>query len=359
MERDLTAVKELAICEKCGKFLESPVTLPCMRTICEFHIKEMQPDPEKSLIVECSFCKNSHDIPVDGFKPNLKIKNLIESNIHLNHEEKQLKTQLENLIRKLSRLVNILDKKEADVEKTLEGRVKDIKGQIEVAAKDLKSKIDQLANSLLTKLKDFEYKCRNTMKKVNKSSNQSDLNELAAICNNTKRETDLNEENTKDIRTKIETKIEEVEFQIKEFEKVKILSSKFSYKPCQEVNLNEYILGEVEEKGKFKLITGGQHDSIKIWDIDNGIMDTCLNEHNNIVFSFAVSSNGLLASGLNDGSIKIFDPITQVCKKILKKFSGAVYSLLFTLCGDQLLAGYDDGSIKVDINFQISFFFNL
>ena len=75
------------------------------------------------------------------------------------------------------------------------------------------------------------------------------------------------------------------------------------------------------------MITGGQHDSIKVdfyskkclikyfkslillkkvWDIDNGIMEASLSEQINIVLSFAISSNGLLVSGLSDGSNNVF-----------------------------------------------------
>lgn len=307
MERDLTAVKEIATCEHCEKFLETPVTLPCLKTICESHVKEMQATPEKTLIEECSFCKKSHEIPDSGFEQNLKIKNLIESNIHLNQEEKQLKTHLETLIRNLTILVHNLDKKEAETEKTLEDKVKEIKEQVDLASRDLKNKIDEISNKLLKKLNEFESKCRKSMRKINKSSNnQNDLNDLSAKCNDKKREIGISEENSKELKTKIETKIEEVEFQLNEFEKVKIQTSKMSYKSCQEKTLNEYILGELEEKGKFKIITGGQHDFIKIWDIDNGSVEASLSENNNIVFSFAISSNGqLLASGLSDGSIKM------------------------------------------------------
>ena len=224
----------------------------------------------------------------------------------MNQEEKQLKTHLESLIRKLTRLINNLDKKEDEAEKKLEERVKEIKEQIESATRDLKRKIDELSSSLLKKLNEFEAKCKNLIRKVNKSSNnQNDLNDLSTKCNEKKREIDISEEKTKDLKIKIETKIEEVEYQLKEFEKIKILASKMTYKPCQEITLNDYILGELDEKGKFKIITGGQHESIKIWDIDNGL-EASFNEHTNIVFSFAISTNGqLLASGLSDGSIKM------------------------------------------------------
>ena len=53
MERDLTAVKEIVKCEQCDKFLDNPVTLPCLKTLCESHIKDIQTRTGKDVIEEC------------------------------------------------------------------------------------------------------------------------------------------------------------------------------------------------------------------------------------------------------------------------------------------------------------------
>lgn len=75
-------LKSLLICEYCDKLIESPINLPCGRTICKTHIDEMVNKTEQNnSFLKCKLCKNQHSYPVEGFLINKAIESLLSSKI--------------------------------------------------------------------------------------------------------------------------------------------------------------------------------------------------------------------------------------------------------------------------------------
>jgi hypothetical protein len=261
---DLSAVKAIAICEKCEKFLESPITLPCSKTICECHLKEFHKDYLTNKI-SCVFCKRQHLIPDGGFEVNIKIKNIIESNAHLYEDEKRINLSFESSLQKLNHLLKELDKKEPEVQMYFNESLSKIKDQINLDVKNLQFQIDKVASKLFNRLKEFESECFKSLNKISRiENNRYDVEEINRNWCMQKRCPDLKSEKNEELKVCIDNKIEEIESKLKEFEKVKFSVERLIYKSNHSV-INESFIGKLEVKyKKCKLITGSSDDSLKV-----------------------------------------------------------------------------------------------
>ena len=85
------SVKDLFICKICNKYYANPVNLCCFCVVCKCHTTEMQRD-EITNKVKCQLCSEEFDYPLNGFKENQRLKQIIENDQHLSNErEKTLK----------------------------------------------------------------------------------------------------------------------------------------------------------------------------------------------------------------------------------------------------------------------------
>ena len=69
MESILNTIK----CSICHEILELPVVLPCNETVCKKHVKDD--------FFRCDKCGVEHQIPTNGFQPNIALQKLIEVGI--------------------------------------------------------------------------------------------------------------------------------------------------------------------------------------------------------------------------------------------------------------------------------------
>ena len=347
---DLSAVKAIAICEKCENFLESPITLPCSKTICEYHLKEFHKDYLTNKI-SCMFCKKQHLIPDGGFEVNIKIKNIIDSNAHLYEDEKRINLSFESSLQKLNHLLKELDKKEPEVQKHFHESLSKIKDQINLDVKSLKSQIDKVANKLFNRIKEFENECFKSLMKISRiENNRYDVEEINRNWNSQKRCPNFKSEKSDELKVCIDNKIEEIESKLKEFEKVKFSVERLIYKPSH-TEINELFFGKLEVKyKKCKLITGSSDDSLKVWDMENAACIRTIRGHTSSIYSLTYSQSGLLISGSFDGTIKFWDMNGNYsCIKTIKE-PYTVSSLAISETND-LISGFSDGTIKIwDLN---------
>ncbi len=88
--------KKVFICssKSCNKYLEEPVTLPCGFTICQEHIKSNDDNSDnKNYTFECVVCKNQHTVS-KFLAINKTVSDLIESDVQLSQEQKELKANI-------------------------------------------------------------------------------------------------------------------------------------------------------------------------------------------------------------------------------------------------------------------------
>jgi WD40 repeat protein len=96
------------------------------------------------------------------------------------------------------------------------------------------------------------------------------------------------------------------------------------------------------------LASGSEDRTIKLWDILGGQHLKTLTGHKDAVFSVLFSPNGqTLFSGSLDGTIKLWDISTGQCRKTLQGHSGGIWSISASSDGKVLVSGSQDQTIKL------------
>jgi len=91
---------------------------------------------------------------------------------------------------------------------------------------------------------------------------------------------------------------------------------------------------------------GANREHLKSWDLTTGAPLKTFEGHRNAVWSL-VAVNGLLYSGGEDGTIRIWDPATAECKQVLEGHEGKVRSLQYVEAEGRLYSGGHDGKVIV------------
>lgn len=184
--------------------------------------------------------------------------------------------------------------------------------------------------------------------KVNKNKRKIDTLELNEVNENKKIKSDINKQ-------ELDANFDE---NIKEILRDYVYGHRFFYQFDHNTSghTNYLMALAFSPKGKY-LASGGNDNTIKIWDMDN-LNKACIYEfnhtnkgHTQTVTTLAFSSQGKLASGSNDKTIKIWDIDTKVClhtlDSSLKGHNQRVYKLAFSPDGKYLASSAASGTLKV------------
>ncbi|MFN6354637.1 MAG: NACHT and WD repeat domain-containing protein, partial [Cyanobacteriota bacterium] len=95
-----------------------------------------------------------------------------------------------------------------------------------------------------------------------------------------------------------------------------------------------------------RLASGANDGTIKLWDPATGQLQATLEGHSGPVRALAVLPGGRLASGANDGTIKLWDPASGQLQATLEGHSGSVNALA-VLPDGRLASGAFDRTIKL------------
>jgi hypothetical protein len=88
-------VKPVFVCasKSCQKYLNTPVTLPCGSTVCREHL-EPAGSPIENVKINCDLCEIEHNIPAKYLAFNHTLSDLMEKDIHLSPEQKEIKANV-------------------------------------------------------------------------------------------------------------------------------------------------------------------------------------------------------------------------------------------------------------------------
>jgi WD40 repeat protein len=107
-----------------------------------------------------------------------------------------------------------------------------------------------------------------------------------------------------------------------------------------------------------RLATGGEANTVNIWDVQNGQPLRTLEGHNGDVYAVAFSPDDdgrWVASGGEDSTVKIWDSHTGTLIRSFRGHTGLVSSLAFSSDGRLLVSGSRDHTAKVwDIKSVVS-----
>ena len=97
--------------------------------------------------VKCQLCSEEFDYPLNGFKENLRLKQIIENDQHLSNErEKTLKTTLKESSSSLEMLANDFKPKQVIFENKVQAHYEKLKAKIDERKLFLINKIEHVAN---------------------------------------------------------------------------------------------------------------------------------------------------------------------------------------------------------------------
>jgi WD40 repeat protein len=95
-----------------------------------------------------------------------------------------------------------------------------------------------------------------------------------------------------------------------------------------------------------RILGGSQTGSIFVWDYESGQQTEITNIHSRHIYSIANVNATTIATGSEDGTVKILDKNTWRCLKTFDQNS-VVYSIAVTADGMHLIAGLRDYMIRV------------
>jgi WD40 repeat protein len=97
-----------------------------------------------------------------------------------------------------------------------------------------------------------------------------------------------------------------------------------------------------------RLATGGEHNTVLIWDLQTGQEPKTLWGHSGEVYTLAFSPDGRwVASGGEDSTVKVWDSHTGKVVRTFRGHTGLVSSVAFSPDGRRLVSGSRDTTVKV------------
>jgi hypothetical protein len=214
--------------------LQNIKLLPCEDNICRQHLKEK--DVVKQNTIKCVNCKENFPIKGHEFKSIKTLKQLIEDKSYLSEEEINLKTNLEESIRKFFVFYDefILNKSKVDTD--VFNHFQELRFQIDEHRERLKAKIDDVALEMIEQTKKCEAEY---LKKVKENlllsssfdhskSLDKELEEIEEFFRNP----NLLIQSIKDLQQRQEESLKEIQSKLNEINQVKVdLKAANEFKP--------------------------------------------------------------------------------------------------------------------------------
>ncbi|WP_250121592.1 NB-ARC domain-containing protein [Chroococcidiopsis sp. CCMEE 29] len=101
-------------------------------------------------------------------------------------------------------------------------------------------------------------------------------------------------------------------------------------------------------RNSLTLASGSDDGTLKLWSLSTGECLRTLQAQSNGVTSLTFSPDGqALVSGSNDGTLKLWSLSTGECLRTLQKHASGVHSLAFSPNGQVLASGSNDGTLKL------------
>ena len=158
-------LKEIFTCQYCSKLFAKPITLPCGITICESHL-------EKVLRRKCSFCKETHTAPRNGFSVNKVLEQMLQLELQSFQTSKTFKQCKESVEQTVSTFDQIESLK-SDPNKYIKSQFDELRETVDLRKRQLQKSIDTYSNEVIRAINESEKNCIDLASKVQKIPNDS------------------------------------------------------------------------------------------------------------------------------------------------------------------------------------------
>ncbi|NER45577.1 MAG: NACHT domain-containing protein [Symploca sp. SIO1A3] len=96
------------------------------------------------------------------------------------------------------------------------------------------------------------------------------------------------------------------------------------------------------------LVTGGEDQTVRVWDVNTGSCLRVLEIPINWMLSIGLSPDGqTLATGSDSKTVKFWDLATGECIQTLPDYNSYVWTVAFSLDGTKLVTGSEDTTVKI------------
>ncbi|KAJ3100215.1 hypothetical protein HK100_004741, partial [Physocladia obscura] len=96
------------------------------------------------------------------------------------------------------------------------------------------------------------------------------------------------------------------------------------------------------------IVSGSEDNLIKIWDTETGVLNCTLEGHNSPVLAVSISANGLfIVSGSRDNTVKVWNAKTGLIHVTIKAHDVSVLAVAISATASFIVSGSRDASVKI------------
>ena len=150
-------ISDVITCISCKEKLKVPVILPCGHTICKLHVDKAVTNERRT--IDCLICKKTHEIPSDGFVPNIALKRLLEVN---NHNIDRVDENI-SALHKFEWMLDEFKKIKTEPEMRIHTVLSDFRNTIDLRRKEMKLEIDKEALNAIEQINVYENDCKESI----------------------------------------------------------------------------------------------------------------------------------------------------------------------------------------------------
>jgi hypothetical protein len=212
--------KSQLTCSYCSRIYKDPIVLPCKDSICREHLSER--DVVKQNKIKCKKCNADFGVNKNEFKSNETLKNSIGNQSHLSSEEKSLKHELEESMKKFFKFYDEFNQNRTKLDMDVCEHFHEMRFKIDEHRERLKEKIDDIALAMIDETKKYEAMYLKNLKEYFSLFNttKSLENEMTKL-EDTFRDPNLLIETIREMQQKQEESLNEIQIKLNEIDQVK------------------------------------------------------------------------------------------------------------------------------------------